>query len=333
MGGKALKILGIETERKSTQEHLRIEQELIPIISDMFNTEVRTVKFYRNKKDHGDCDLLIHNHGNLGNIRKKLEERFGPVYSNGSVYSFEYDKYQIDIIPQPSRNWGETLEFFSYDPSGNLSGKLAHKLGLKYGFSGLVYPFRTFSGRLTTDIVISTDQRKIHDFLDLDYDRYLEGFDEVEDIFDFITNSKYFNSDSYDMDNLTHKDRKRNQKRKTYQEFLDYIEKNKGKLNNYQFDKNKENYIDMIDEFFPEANFKSQLEKLKEKDRENHLISLRFNGNIIMEMFPELKGKELGNIINKYKEFHGEEYRNFIINNNQDEIKQHFKNWYSKLNS
>lgn len=69
MGGKALKILGIETERKPTQEHLRIEQEVSSIISDMFNTEVRTVKFYRTKKDHGDCDLLIHNHGNLGNTK------------------------------------------------------------------------------------------------------------------------------------------------------------------------------------------------------------------------------------------------------------------------
>ena len=326
MGGKALKILGVETERKSTQEHLRIEQELIPIISDMFNTEVRTVKFYRNKKDHGDCDLLIHNHGNLGNIRKKLEEKFGPIYSNGSVYSFEYDKYQIDIIPQPSRNWNDNLEFFNWDPSGNLTGKLAHPFGLKYGFCGLVYPFRTFSGRLTTDIVISTDQRKIHDFLDLDYDRYLQGFDEVDEIFDFITKSKYFRSSSYQMENLVHRDRKRNKKRKTYQDFLKYIE---GKeLNDHKFDK-KDNYIDMIDEFFPEANFKTQLKNLQEKDRENHLISLRFNGNIIMEMFPELKGKELGNVINRYKEYHGDNFRNFILQNNQHEIKENFKNWYN----
>ncbi len=119
---------GIETERKSTSEHLRIQQELIPIISDMFNTEVKGVKFYRNKESHGDCDLLILNHGNLGNIVKKLEERFGVVHNNGGVVvSFTYDNYQVDIIPQPTRNWECCADFFDYNPSGNLMDKTAHK--------------------------------------------------------------------------------------------------------------------------------------------------------------------------------------------------------------
>jgi len=126
MGGRAMSLHGIETERKSTSEHLRIQNELIPIISEMFNTQVKSVKFYHSKDSHGDCDLLILNHGNLGSVARKLEERFGTIHNNNGVVSFAYDNYQVDIIPQPTRNWECCCDFFDYDPTGNLMGKVAH---------------------------------------------------------------------------------------------------------------------------------------------------------------------------------------------------------------
>ena len=303
MGGKVMKKYGVETERKSTQEHKRIEKELIPIISNMFNTEVKIVEFYRNKETHGDCDLLILNHGNLGNISKKLEEKFGIVHANGNVYSFVYDKYQIDIIPQPTKNWETAKVFFDWDPSGNLMGKIAHKFGLKYGLQGLVYPFRTFSGRLSRDIVISKDNRKIFKFFDLDYDKYLKGFDNLEEIFEFIIDSKYFNPNNFLMENLNSIDRKRNKKRSTYKGFLDYINlKNFDKDSSFKFNKDKSSYHRMINEYFPESNFLEMLDELKKEDDRNKRISEKFNGNIVMEI-TGLKGKELGNFIHKFKQY------------------------------
>jgi hypothetical protein len=331
MGGKAMKLVGVETERKTTREHLRIQNELIPIISDMFNTEVKGVKYYRNKETHGDCDLLILNDGNLGNVVDKLKERFGPVHNNGNVYSFEYDKYQVDIIPQPSSNWESSSDFFDFDPTGNLMGKIAHKFGLKYGFQGLVYPFRTYSGRLTTDIVISKDSKKIFDFLGFDYDEYIKGFDTVEEIFEYIINSKYFCIDGFLMDNLNHIDRKRNAKRQTYQGFLEYINtKPFASMISYNF-KNKEEYIDVINDFFPEIEFISQLEKLKRKDEENKLISEKFNGDLVMK-WTGLKNKELGQCLSDFKRYVialiGEEsYTNWVINGDVENI---FKYWYKE---
>lgn len=301
MGGKAMKIMGIDTERKSTSEHLRIESIITPIIQDMFKTDVKGVKFYRSKESHGDLDLLILNNGNLGNVGEKLKEKFGPVHCNGNVFSFEFEKYQVDIIPQPTRNWDCCGDFFDWDPSGNLCGKTAHKFGLKYGFEGLVYPFRSFSGRLTSDIVISKDTKKIFDFLGFDYEHYSKGFDTVEEIFEWVINGKYFCADSFMMDNLNHIDRKRNAKRSTYQGFLEYINKRSGELPSYKFDKNKENYIDLIDTFFPEAGFKKELEKLKLEDERNSLAASKFNGELVMEI-TGLKDKELGKFIIDFKQ-------------------------------
>ncbi|MCK9575608.1 MAG: hypothetical protein M0R51_06585 [Clostridia bacterium] len=293
-------ILNVYTERKTTSEHLRIQDELIPVITEMFNTEVATVSFYRTKETHGDLDLLILNTGDLGNIGERLKARFGPVYCNGNVYSFEYQKYQVDIIPQPTRNWETAKDFFSWDPTGNLMGKIAHKFGLKYGFEGLIFPFRTFSGRLTTDIVISKDSRKIFEFLGYDYDRYLKGFDTTEEIFEWIIEGKYFNVDNFQMENLNHIDRKRNAKRSTYQGFLEYAEKNNVQ-SKFTFLKNKEEYHDTIDSFFPEANFKTTLLKLQETDKRNQRVSEAINGDMIMEA-TGLKGQELGKVITAFKE-------------------------------
>jgi len=324
MGGNALLIYNIHTKRSTTEEHEKISKELKPRIEKLFNTEVKFLKYFHKKESHGDLDILILNNGNIGNISNKLKEEFNieHVNSNGGVYSFAYDNYQVDIIPQPLRNWETAPMFFDYDPTGNLMGKISKKFGLKYGFDGLVYPFRNFSGRLTKDIVISKNSERIFKFLGFDYERYQKGFETVEDIFEWVINSKYFSVDNFLMDNLTHIDRKRNAKRKTYRGFLQYVEKHKIK-SNFIFDKNKDLYFKKIEEEFPEINFLNQLDEFKRKDNEIKEISERFNGVLIMKKFPHLKGKELGNAITKFKE-HFENFNKYILEHSSEEIMNDF---------
>jgi hypothetical protein len=324
MGGKAMSLYGIKTERKNTKDHLRIQDELILIISKMFNTEVKGIKFYHNKETHGDCDLLMLDHGNLGNVFEKLKKRFGIVHSNGGIFSFAYDNYQIDIILQTLQDWNCNSDYFDYDPSGNLMGKVAHKFGLKYGINGLTYPFRSFSGQLKTDIIISKDSKKIFEFLGFDYQRYLKGFDTLEEIYEYIINSKYFNPKGFMLNELNNVDRKRNKKRKTYRGFIEYIN-NRSDLPYFEY-KEKDFYIDYIEEFFPESGFKKQLEDLKKENEKNKLASEKFNGHMIMQ-WCDLKGKELGDCLNKFKKYIGESlFREWVLNT--DNIEDVFKKWF-----
>ena len=110
MGGKALKIYGVETERKGTADFLRIGMEIRDNIAEDFDNKLETeiVTCYHTKIDHGDLDLLLkiderfHNSG--VNLKEYIRDRFEPkaIHNNGGVYSFDYDNFQIDFIPKPS---------------------------------------------------------------------------------------------------------------------------------------------------------------------------------------------------------------------------------------
>ena len=89
------------------------------------------------------------------------------------------------------------------------------KFNLKYGQNGLFV--RIWSGinySNKNDILVSKNYPKIFEFLGLDYQRWLEGFDEIEDIFEFVTTSHLFDPKEYQLNRLNKTNRDRNLKRK-----------------------------------------------------------------------------------------------------------------------
>jgi len=330
MGGKALKIVGVDSERKSTNDFLRIASEIRPIVEQQLGIETYVVKCFHEKETHGDLDLLLkidHTFYNKGiNLRKWIEETFKPkgVFSNGSVISFEYDNFQIDFIPVKESNWDVSTCFFDYDPTGNLMGKIGHKFGLKYGFEGLRYVYRT-EGKKYGEITISKDNAKIFDFLGYDYNEYLKGFNTKKEIFDYIINGKYFDASLFLMENLNAIDRKRNRKRATYQEFLQFINENTFE-SKYKFKKRKDLYYNDIDSFFPESKFLLTLKEFRKKERERKLIAKKFNGRLIMEWTNLTEGKDVGNAIRGFRNYIGNDAMNkqYLLYTKPDQIKKDF---------
>ena len=223
MGGKEIK----NTRRYETVEFLQLYGDLYPIIGNLFNCSVYLIKYFHDKETHGDMDLLLerntYNSTHFKYMQKIIREHFKPeqFFISDTICMFNYNDFQIDLIPISSQIWDVATCYYDYDPTGNLMGKIAHKFGLKYGFDGLIYPYR--SDMNAHNIVISRDNEKIFEFLGYDYNRFKKGFDSLENIFEFIIFSKYFDVDSFRMENLTRIDRKRNQKRESYQLFLEYV--------------------------------------------------------------------------------------------------------------
>jgi hypothetical protein len=169
--------------------------------------------------------------------------------------------------------------------------------------------------------------RKIFEFGGYNYDRYLLGFDTLVDIFAFTINSKYFDTEMFQMENLKSIDKKRNRKRKSYHIFLEYLKKNNINTK-YSFEEDKNFYIADIDAAFPEVDLLQQLHDLQVKDEFNQALAEKFNGNVVMQWIPKLQGKELGIAIGQFKAKLGDDYDWIITDLPISDIRDLFMKMY-----
>lgn len=332
MGGRALASIGIETVRLNKEDFSIVSQ----IIESEFNElgwYTHIVKSYENKETFGYLDiLLLNNNPELTNkLKTDIEKVFHTrgIVKNANVNSFEYKNFQIDAIVINPEDWETSIGFFDYDPSGNIMGKVAHKFGLKYGAAGLVYPYRTETSHIMKDIIISKDNFDIFSFLGYDYSEYLQGFNNLEDIFIYLTNGAYFDPFIFKYENLNHIDKKRNRKRSSYNEFLEYINLKGIHINDGVIWEDKLLYLDYINKFFPNSNFLQQYFELKYKEKIHNTMSDKFNGDLIMGLFPDLYGKLLGKFITEFKSQYVF-FDEFIIQNDIETIKKHLMEHYKK---
>jgi hypothetical protein len=207
-------------------------------------------------------------------------------------------------------------------------GKTYHKFNLSYGWEGLYYKYRNGRGTHSKNILLTNDVRRIFDFGGYDYRRYLCGFYTLEEIYKFAIDSKYFDTEMFQMENLKSIDKKRNRRRGSYHKFLEYLKDNNINTR-YPFEEDKDMYILDIDTAFPEANLLEQLHDLQVQDELDQALAEKFNGNVVMEWLPELKGKELGVAMGNFKKALGEAYNDMIAHSSIEDIKDLFMKIYN----
>lgn len=263
MGGKAL---GYESRRVLKDEFLEIEQYAVQKLLSKFDRVLPTV-YYRSKESFGDLDLIVPKPVPL-DIIEWLYENFNAtkvVYNGDSLensvsISFDEDEFQIDLIFVHPDNLDIAHFYYSYNDLNNYVGRVAAQYNMKFGFNGLYYE------TADEDFLISKDREKIYTFLGFNYQRYVKGFDTLEDTFEYVVMSKQFNSSIYQWENLNNINRSRNQKRPNYQKFLDYLKDN-DIAGGYVYP-NKNLAVTIINDYFPES-------KLQWKLNEQHNNKIR----------------------------------------------------------
>jgi hypothetical protein len=318
MGGRALALV---TRRYNKDEFYKLADELIPEIELLFNTEVHLIGTYREKETFGDMDLLVKYEGERPNFKEKVLNRFSIKmdFNNNGVYSFDYKELQIDLIATKAENWEIAKVFFGMSDLGNFMGKLYHKFGLKYGFDGLVYPYR-IDGKKMANIKVSKDPDKIFSFLGLSFDEWCQGFDTIEDVFAYVTKSKYFDPEAFSFKNLNAINKRRNKKRDNYNYFIKWLDEYNVKPNSsWKFEEDKTKYWEMIDEYFP--GFIKEIKKAQYEEEKRLKAKEKFNGWILINDY-NLSPKECGLVIAKFKERfnNNQEYIDYIFNSTEDTI-------------
>lgn len=322
MGGNAIQgaCRIIRDEYDSLVE--KVKSKIIEVDPKFKPTEI---KFFKSKKDFGDLDLLVSS--SVSTNVNQIAKRFGAkqIKKNGNVLSFglqlDSDRlFQVDLISVPATDLDISSFYFSYNDLNLLAGRIAHKLNTSFGFDGLKFKVRTESGYNGLDINLSKDPARIYEFLDLDIERYNQGFDSLEEIYQFVSSSKYFNPSIFSYDSLNHINKTRNRKRSTYAGFLNWIE-TQDKLNQYQFQE-KSVYLIKIDLAFPEIDIFQKMKDYSSNFKRILDCQSKFNGNLVSE-FTGLTGKELGNFISSFKGFI-EEYNSCDFNSFVD-LQQSFE--------
>lgn len=301
MGGKAIKM----AERVSKKIFFEYAELIIPRVEKAFGTEVYMVNSFYDKDDFGDIDLLVLG-TKFGNRRKIIEDEFSPdeMVRNGDLFSFNFNELQVDLIFTPEKNWETSKIFFEWGDLGNLMGKIINNYGhirdkgfsLKYGYDGL--KVKILHDGKSRKVYLSKNSEDVFNFLGLSFDRWKEGFYNIEEVFEYVIDSPYFDPDSFQWENLSSINKHRNKRRPNYQKFLDYIEP----LNNsaYPWDESVD-YIKELGEHFG-VDLYSEFDELVSEIEHDKMVREKFNGKLVMLEFPELKGSDLGDQMKSFKE-------------------------------
>lgn len=335
MGGNALK--NCETRRYSKQEYFNLTREVSDKLERVFHgARFEFIKAYISKADYGDMDILIESTRLPKNWENYVSQEFEPkeIVKNGNVLSFEYKQFQIDLIVTKVEEFDTSVNYFAYNDLGNLLGRLANSIGLKLGHDGLSYIWKCDTYEFHKE-VISADWEEICNLLDVDYEVYQQGFDTLEDIFKFVMKSRFFHTDIYLLENRNNYARTRDKKRKTYQEFLKYIEGCSHTISQ-QFSRvvritsGNKGFLEYI--LTNVVGFRETYDLVNAEWEKQTEFKKRFNGDLV-KAWTGLDGKELGEFM-MFMKGRPESpacNRDFVLRSDQNNIRKQVEYHYGRL--
>lgn len=316
MGGNAL--AGLQTTRRyNKDEYFALIPEVVQLVGlSLPGNRIEVIQAYREKETFGDMDVLIELlPEQLDTFRDNLCNNLNvkAIYSDGKpqnkyktigsssmdkVYTVAYKELQIDFIlvnAVPVEAFDAAFSYFSWNDLGNLLGRVAHSFGFKLGHAGLLYPF-TVNDHNFEELLVTYDWDQILPAFGWDPERYAQGFNTTEEIFEYVASSEFFNPDIFLLENRNAKARYRDQKRQTYSDFLEWCERHKARLPRFSYPSTKAELLPTAFERLRLVGFKDKYEKVETRYAKYCQFKEKFNGGLVKEL-TGLEGRELGSLM------------------------------------
>jgi len=296
MGGNLFKL-----GRLPRADYLVIEAALRRYLDVTFGGLYRIPRYFGCKEDFGDVDILLSQaavKGDWAAFKRRIiadlaVERH--VYT-GAVLSTVYRNFQVDFFVVPEEQLLASYHFMSFNDLGNLVGRIFRGFGLKYGMSGLSYVFRRDNGPYKRDILVSRDWEKILAFLKLDHAAWQAGFDQLEEMFEWLLDCPYFRSAPY-LDSNSPLN-KRAAQRPTIRAFLDYLTAN-SISRDYAHLAGREAHVKAIDEHFG-VELAAAIASERREEQLALQLADKLNGRVVMAE-TGLSGKALGALMKRLR--------------------------------
>jgi hypothetical protein len=328
MGGNALK--KTTTRRYSAKEYLALRNQVIrklqPLLPDCAMDDI---KHYRQKPDFGDLDILIEDKDTKNRLINRLSDiseisELVTHHENSPVWSAGWGDFQVDLIFAEPNYYDFTSRYFAYNDLGNLIGRVAHHMGFKFGSKGLIYVLMDGDFKIG-EITVTLDFEDALTFLGFGnkaHSEHQEGFDTLEEMFEYISESYYFEPNFYRLETRSNSASARDRKRPIYQAFLRHIE---GMLS-FSNTLDKDEHLHRAFAFF--ASFKGDHDNLLLSHEISLIFKARFNGEMVSRI-TGLKHIELGRLMEKLRAGFADKLalQQWVLNNSDQVI----EDWVLKL--
>jgi hypothetical protein len=311
MGGKLFNL-----GRLPKPQYLQIEANIKIYLEAKMPLAYHIPRYYASKADFGDMDIIVAP-SLVGKDWQTLTQEIVTdlaitQYKNVSnIFSTVYQNFQVDFFCVKDQFLESTYNYLSFNDLGNLLGRICKRFNLKYGEQGLLYVYRREEGNYNIDLPVTTDFKQICAFLGLAYPVWEAGFDNLEQLFEWVIASPYFSVEPY---LHTHQIEKRAKNRPTIERFLAYLQE-KQIDKRYEFDEEKTAYLPQIIAFFQDSNLAYLIEAEEAKEARTIAIQSKFSGKLVMQLIPDLRGRDLGLFILEFKQqfADNETFEEFIL--------------------
>lgn len=334
MGGNALKDFGA---RRVESEQARAIGKVVcaaldaMLIEDGFDLKCHLTRAYRTKPDYGDLDILLPKPfvDRVGHrpLVARLQAAMGgdwpfaedyidaPVFHTAIALP-EGGSLQIDLMPIPLESYEFAKDYYAWNDLSKMFTILAKQMnGLRFGNDGLTRSIKG-DGRVLGSVVFTRDFDEALAFLGYDTHRYHQGFDTLEDMFEFAASNPRFNTSMYQLENRTNHGRSQDKKRVTYQAFLTWMQQRE--LPEYDWEQDKTDWLELALDHFPGA--REQFALLQQQKQLEDEVKLRYNGEIVTRL-TGIKGPPLGKFMNEFKKHCGETvFKEWLATSSASEI-------------
>lgn len=303
MGGNAL---GVEKYPRLTREQYSIISQQLCCILKKYYKIVELPRILKEKQSFGDVDILV-----FDQFQDFLPERdlsSKKVVHNNKVLSFEYNGFQIDVINHSFHP--VTLVKFHYDycDIAVLLGMIVKKIGLKLSIRGLHVILKNGKIFLTANI------KSIFSFLGLDYILWEKGFLDQQEIFDFISSTKYFRKHFFSIEGRNSREKHDLLTRPMIINFYQYVNNEDYSPHDEIINIEKVKHDAIV--FFGKQDY---YDTLLNEEKQKSIIYEKFNGNLVRQ-WTNLKGKDLGCMMKHLNETLS---RDELLKSSQEEIQSH----------
>jgi hypothetical protein len=225
----------------------------------------------------------------------------GPVVSY-ALNLFDDVIFQVDLINVDCKHLESAASYFAFNDLGNLLGRIFHRAGFKLGHKGMLYVVREEgnSSHALKEIEVTRSWKEALEFAGYDFNRWLEGFDDLEDVFRYAVSIPLANRTIFRLDETNHQARVRDRKRLTYQKFLRWVnDPANGVKENEEVTKAelRADWLKKAQIAFPD--FAKELKEVQKEMELRRLANEKYNG-IIVKGITGLEGQDLGRFMQDF---------------------------------